>query len=357
MVQIGVGALMNGDFIGVRCRGWLKGESRGGGLKVGGRGACRDGLRRRGGEVRRFRMRRDGDGGGGRFGGRRSRSSRGALPDVARRNGVRGFVCCRLDGALISGNVLRVDFGRAPAVEETGKEAGTNVERRLAVLRIRVGNLLRGWFFQLALGKALFLEFCAPLAPVAPAVVQRGEIEPAGLEALEDGLEADGRGKPQSRGGQHAGHQPCALDVQIGHQQAGHQPAHNALDRQRMKPQPAPGQQPEDGGQKGERQNGAHPAQPRQPAGARTHPGPAQPAQPQGQEEGGDANGLQQQVAEGCAEEADPIADGMGAGRARGGIQRRVRGMVRGQRKQDEQRGQHHHQPQEDVEGAAARWR
>jgi hypothetical protein len=29
---------------------------------------------------------------------------------------------------LIGWNVLRVDFGRAPAVEETGEKAGTNIE-------------------------------------------------------------------------------------------------------------------------------------------------------------------------------------------------------------------------------------
>ena len=69
-----------------------------------------------------------------------------------------------------------------------------------------------------------------------------------------DGPEADRGGKVESRGGQHRGHQPCALHVEVGHQQAGHQPAHHALHRHHVQPAPVPGQQPEDGGQKDQRQ-------------------------------------------------------------------------------------------------------
>ncbi len=74
-----------------------------------------------------------------------------------------------------------------------------------------------------------------------------------------------------------------------------------------MEPAPVPGQQGEDGGQKKERQHGADPAQHGRAAGARMHPGPADAAEPEGQEKGGDAEGLQQQVGEPGAEEADPV--------------------------------------------------
>jgi hypothetical protein len=74
------------------------------------------------------------------------------------------------------------------------------------------------------------------------------------------------------------------------------------------------GSRPKTAGRKDEREKGADPAQPGRTAGTGVHPGPAEAAEPEGQEEGGDAEGLEQQVAEPGAEEADPVADGVGAG-------------------------------------------
>ncbi len=74
-----------------------------------------------------------------------------------------------------------------------------------------------------------------------------------------------------------------------------------------------PGQQTEDGGHKDHGKNCADPAQKNgEPLGARMHPGPADADQPEGQKKGGETEGLQEQVAEPCAEEAGPVAHGVG---------------------------------------------
>ena len=81
-----------------------------------------------------------------------------------------------------------------------------------------------------------------------------------------------------------------------------------------MEPAPVPGQQAKDGRDKNQCQEGACPAKPGRAAGAGMHPGPADSAEPERQEKGGEAEGLQEQVAEPSAEKADPVAHCVGAG-------------------------------------------
>jgi hypothetical protein len=211
--------------------------------------------------------------------------------------GIGVFLFVRLEGdALIGGNVLGVDFsGRA--AEEAGKEArmrvvggGVGMISRRGSRKGARGNELRTRFRvalplapQLALGKALFPAFGALFTPVAPAVVQVDEIEPAGLNGFDDGRDEDGRGKVDPRGGQHAGYQHGALEIQVMHQKSGDERTCDSPDGPSL-PEQSPGQQSQNSRRKGQRQQSTHPAQPGQAAGTRTHPGPSQSAKPQRQE-------------------------------------------------------------------------
>jgi hypothetical protein len=250
-------------------------------------------------------------------------------------------------GALVGGNHVEgvVRGGLALAAEEGGKEAAA-----WFFLRIRLGLFGAAAF---ALGLALGLPLGALFAPVAPAILPGAEEEPAVRDVFLDGPEADCGGKAESGGGQHAGHQPGALDVEVGYQQAGDELAHHALGGQHVKPAPVPGEQREDGGQKGQGEQRAGPAQQGGAAGTGVHPGPADSGQPQRQEEGRDAEGLQQKIAGPRAEEAGPVAHG----KAGGGVQRGIGGAIGGQRQEQEERDQQQHEPQKHVPGAAARGR
>jgi len=204
-----------------------------------------------------------------------------------------------------------------------------------------------------ALGPPFFSNLGALFAPIAPAVMPGDGVEPAIVDAFFEDPEADREGKVESRGGQHAGHQPGSLPIEVAHQQIGHEPAQHALDGQLMEPAPVPGQQGEGGRQKDDGQEGADPAQHGRLAGARLHPGPADSAQPNGQEKGRKPQRLQQQVGEPGAEEADPIV----RGQAGGGVQRGVSGRVGGEREDEEERDQQQHEPQKQVQGSSLRGR
>ena len=127
-------------------------------------------------------------------------------------------------------------MGAVAAAEEGGEPAGAEF-----------GWVWGGLGFFGTFGFPVGFVLGALLTPVAPAVMPGDEVDPASLDGFSDGPEADRGGKVQSRGGQHAGHQPCALDVEVGDQQTGHEPAHHALGREHMEPTPVPGQQPKDG--------------------------------------------------------------------------------------------------------------
>ena len=286
----------------------------------------------------------------------------GAFPDagLADRGGNGRFVFIRLQGGapvgwnLVQGVEAKAGRGVA-AAEEGGEEAGS--PDRLFLIRGRGGDgdesMGPGMPGGGAPGLALRLQFGALLAPVAPAVMPGEGVKPAVFNALFEGEEADGGGKVESGGGQHSGHQQGALDIEIAHQQIGHEAARHALDGEEMEPAPAPGHQGQGGRQKEKGQEDAGRAQPGRAAGTRAHPGEADSAQPKGQEKGGEAETLQQQVGEPGAEEAGPIARGL----ADGGVERGVRGVVGGEREDGEEGGQQQHQPQKDVQGTAARGR
>ena len=96
-----------------------------------------------------------------------------------------------------------------------------------------------------ALGAAFFTALGALFAPVAPAVVPGDGVEPAILNAFFEGPEADGGGEVETGGGQNAGDQPGALDVEIADEQAGDEASNDTLDGENVQPAPVPRQQAE----------------------------------------------------------------------------------------------------------------
>ena len=189
------------------------------------------------------------------------------------------------------------------AAKEGGEAAGA---------RGRDGFGLAGFGLRGAPGLAFGFALGADFAPVAEAVAPGEGEEPAVFDALFEGPEADGGGKVETGGGEDDSDQPGTLDVDVADEQSGDEPAHYTLDGEDMEPAPVPWQEPKDSREKDEGQEGADPAQQGRAAGAGMHPGPADSGQPDGEEEGGDAERLQQQVAEPGAAEAGPVADGVG---------------------------------------------
>ena len=137
----------------------------------------------------------------------------GALPDagLASSGFGRGSVFTGgHGGALERGNVFDGDWVEvlllgAVAAEEAGQEAGAGGCFGL----VNFGGLLgaHGLGFSLALG-ALF-------TPVAPAIVPGDDMDPALLDALLDGPDADCGGEVKAGGGKDAGNEPGALDVHV----------------------------------------------------------------------------------------------------------------------------------------------
>ena len=76
------------------------------------------------------------------------------------------------------------------------------------------------------------------------------------------------RGEVDSRSPQRIGHQPCALDVEINHQNNGDQAAADAFNRHNVKPAPVPRQQTQNCGKKNDSEQSAHPPKNRRSAGA-----------------------------------------------------------------------------------------
>ena len=223
--------------------------------------------------------------------------------------------------------------------------------------RSGIGSELRernGRIAIFAQGFAFRTQFGALGAQLAPPVTPGAELSPAVGDAFADDPETDGGGKVESGGGEHGSHHPGALQVEVNHQQAGHEAAYDALHRKHVQPAPMPRQEAKDGGQKGEREQRADPAQDGRAAGPRAHPRPAHAAQPQGEQKGREAQRLQQQVADVGAKEADPV---VGRGGTRGRVERGVRCVTSGQGEEKKQRDQHQHHPEKDVHGAAARGR
>jgi len=96
--------------------------------------------------------------------------------------------------------------------------------------------------------------------PVAPAVIEVLAVDPAILYAFSDDGEADGGGEVNACGGEGAGDEPCALDVDVGDEEAGHEATDYALDGEEMEPTPMPGNEAEGCGEEDEREQGSDPA-------------------------------------------------------------------------------------------------
>ena len=87
---------------------------------------------------------------------------------------------------------------------------------------------------------------------------------------------------------------------------------------------------------------------------ARAQPRPAQSTQHQGDKEGGDPFQLQQQVADGRANQPSPVVCLPAGGVAPHGVQRRVRRVIRGQRKEEEARGHKKHHARDFIQATVA---
>ncbi len=207
-VRLGIGALVNGDFIAERgLYGWLKRRADCCRLEPGGgrtrirserpNGLVRSRCGLRGDPILHDRSCHDRNRGLYRFMLSWRGLCHGAVPNTAPAcgSGVRVFRTRHRDPALKGRDVFRVSLGRALAAEETGKEAGARSGRRLG---IRIHHGARKWLARLvrpalqfadrlAFGHLLFLEFRAVLAPVTPAVMQAENVEPAGLDGFGDG--------------------------------------------------------------------------------------------------------------------------------------------------------------------------
>ena len=279
-----------------------------------------------------------------------------------------------------SDRLLRAAHGGRPAIEESSQKAGA--ADGFFVVRLGVRVRACGWdgaggwaelksrrrcVIAIAVGYAdhslleflFFALFGTLLAPVLPAVERALQMEPVILHGFFDDPEADGRGEVEAGKGKRGGHQPGALDVEVADQKPGHEAAKYAFHGDHVHPAPMPGREAKGCGQKGEGEQRSHPAQQRRAAGAGAHPGVADAAEPQGQEEGREAKCLEEEIAEIRTEGANPVVHGICAGGiADGGrVQRGISGVVGGEREKNEERDQQQHKPQEQVQGAASRWR
>ena len=241
-----------------------------------------------------------------------------ALPDAGATGRNRFFRCS--GGALEGGNLVdRIGLRYALLHAEEG---GETARARCRHLGHRFGNIvnrpgeqpLRGTGLGL-LGKPLLqfaLAFGALFAPVAVAIVPGDEVEPAIFDLRLEGPEVDIGGEVDADTCQGRSYEPCSLGVQVDDEHAGNDTAHHAFNGNGVQPVPMPWQEAEDCGQEDDSQRGAHPAKDGRAAGARADPVPAESADPEREEEDGDPEGLEKDVAEVGAEEADPIVDCVG---------------------------------------------
>jgi hypothetical protein len=221
-----------------------------------------------------------------------------------------------MGGSLEGGDFIeRVGLRLLTAAEEGTEEAWLHCGLSFDGI-----GILEGEQFVLDL-MLLGLALGAFFTPVAPAVIEVLAVDPAILYAFSDDGETDCCGEVDACRGEYAGDEPGALDVDIGDEEAGHETTDYSLDGEEMEPAPVPGNEAEGCGEKFQGEEGADPAEEGRTSGAGVHPGPAEAADPDGQEEGRDAEGLEEQVAEISAEEADPVARGVGAGDACGGVE------------------------------------
>ena len=188
--------------------------------------------------------------------------------------------------------------------------------------------------------------------PVAHAVapcVSEGE---ADRHPLLRGIEAEGGGEVE-RNDHHAhNHDGGAGNVEVLDQRIHHQPPGQAFHRQGMQPTEMTRDQTEDGGRKYQVEQNPGDLGGWGTGRARAQPRPAQSAQHQGDEEGGDAFQLQQQVADGRADHPSPVV-GLPAGSAHG-VQGRIRGVIGSQRKEEEARGHKEHHACDFIQATVA---
>jgi hypothetical protein len=156
------------------------------------------------------------------------------------------------------------------------------------------------------------------------------------------------------------------------HHGVGQQAASNTLKGQRLTPVEGVREQSDGRRREDDPQAKAEEARHGRAGRALPHPAPAKPAQQDRQQERGDADGLEDQIGQPCADQAGPVmclpvefsaetAAQAGAGmRARGESAQRVRGGIGGsvgsQRQQEQSGAGQHHEADDLVEPPVASW-
>ncbi len=170
---------------------------------------------------------------------------------------------------------------------------------------LRCGLLAQGDV--LAQGAFLGAGQGAASAPVVQAIeegAQQGEVL---LHPLTGGMEGEG-------GGQVDGHQDHqgeddggAGKVEVVDHGIGQQAASNALDGQGVTPEEGTRKQADGRRREDHPQAESQEARHRRSGGTLSHPAEAKPAEDDGQEEGGDADGLEDEVGQPCSGQTSPV--------------------------------------------------
>jgi len=207
-------------------------------------------------------------------------------------------------------------------------------------------------------GLAFGTDVGACVLPAAPAVVECGELHGAELEPFPRGTEAEVGAEVEAEGGKDGGEQKSAAEVEVADEDVCDEAADYALNGESVTPVPVPGEHGEDGGEEGEGEDDAGPAQPCGAVDVEADPSPAESADPERKGKGGNTEELEEEVGEVCAGGTDPVLGGGGAGEPGGGVKGGVGGVVADQSEEEEERAQQKDRAQEDVDGAGAgrRW-
>ncbi len=199
-----------------------------------------------------------------------------------------------------------------------------------------------GFFFGECAGDAAgFSALGTCGAPVAPAVAAGGEEGEVNRAPLAQACDAEGGGEIESRGEDRDGENERAGIIQIAHQQVGDHATEHALNGDAVGPHEVAGQQTDERRSEQEAQEAAEQFRNRRARGPRTQPAPAESANQQRYQERGQAFGLEHEVAEAGAEQADPVVRGTPGQVAAGGVERWIEWSIGDERKeQEEAKGQ-----------------
>ena len=259
-----------------------------------------------------------------------------------------------------AGKDLMAGFRREGGLQREGRlQRGGEFER--VGLLAQGDVLLQGALFGAGQGAA-----GAPVVQAVEEAAQQGEVR---LHPLAGGVEGEGGGQVDGQQDHQGEDDGGAGKVEVLHHGIGEQAPGDALDGQGVTPEEGARKQADGGRGEDHPQTEAEQARHRRAGGTLAHPAEAKPAQDDGKEEGGDADGLEDEVGEPCSGQAGPVvgraggqASGEPGGGARAGGQSAHRvcggvgGRVGGQREEEKRGGDQQHEAEDLVEAAVAGW-